>query len=123
MDGLSIDEASKALPESVEVMVQKVMYPMTRAEAEELEETLGRHLAVFQKKEEPLGRTDLVRHRIETGGARPMKQGARRLPLLMRDEASKQVAQMSKDGLIKQSTSPWMSQVVLVKKKDGSVRF
>ena len=52
-----------------------------------------------------------------------MKQRARRLPLLMRDEASKQVVQMSKDGLIKQSTSPLASPVVLVKKKDRNVWF
>ena len=104
-------------------MVQEAMYPMTHAEAEKLEETLERHLTVFQKKGEPLGRTDLVQHEIEAGDARPMKQRARRLPLLMREEASKQVVQMSKDGLIEQSTSPWASLVVLVKKKDGSVRF
>ena len=52
-----------------------------------------------------------------------MKQRASRLPLLMREEACKQVVQMSKDGLIKQSTSPWASQGMLVKKKDGNVWF
>ena len=41
----------------------------------------------------------------------------------MREEASKQVAQMSKDGLIELSMSPWALQVVLVRKKDWSVRF
>ena len=41
----------------------------------------------------------------------------------MREEVSKQVAQMSKGGLIKQSTSPWASPVVLVRKKYGNVRF
>ena len=77
---------------------------MTRVEIEKFEETLGRHLAVFQKKGLSRERKDPVQHKIELGNVRPMKQRARRL---MREEASKQIAQMSKDGLIELSTSPW----------------
>ena len=66
------------------------MYPMTRVEIEKFEETLGRHLAVFQKKGGPLGRTDLAQHKIEKGDTKPMRQRARRLVLLMREEVSSQ---------------------------------
>ena len=41
----------------------------------------------------------------------------------MREEASKQVAQVSKDGLIKPSTSPLASPVFLERKNNGSMRF
>ena len=114
MERLRTEEASKALLDGVEEMVQNAMYATTRAETEKLEETLGRHMAVFQMNGEPLGRADLVQHKIEERDASPRKRKLRRLPLLMRKEMSKQVAQMSKDGLIGQSMSPWESSVVLV---------
>ena len=52
-----------------------------------------------------------------------MKQRARRLQLQMKEEASKQMAQMKQDGLIEPSTSPLASPVVLLRKMDGSVPF
>ena len=45
-----------------------------------------------------------------------------RLPLAKR-EAAKAIKEMSEQGVIEPSTSPWSSPVILVKKKDGSVRF
>ena len=120
---LTAEKTSRELPDGMEEMVQGTELPMTRVEREQLREMLGRHLKTFQTTGESLGRTDLVRHEIDTRDARPAKQRARRLPVHMREEASKQVAQLKENGLIEPSTSPWASPVVLVRKKDGSVRF
>ncbi|KAG5885995.1 hypothetical protein JTB14_025389 [Gonioctena quinquepunctata] len=69
------------------------------------------------------GRTNVVQHKTDTGGARPIRQSARRLPLAKKEEADKIVSDMGKEGVIEPSDSPWSSPVVLVKKKDGSTRF
>ena len=41
----------------------------------------------------------------------------------MRDIEQHQVKEMLRDEVIRPSTSPWASPVVMVKKKDGSMRF
>ncbi|CAB4012519.1 Retrovirus-related Pol poly from transposon, partial [Paramuricea clavata] len=70
-----------------------------------------------------IGRTDIVKHQIITGSAKPIKQPPRRLPLAKRDVACQAVDKMLKDGVIEPSTSPWSSPVVLVAKKNGNLRF
>ena len=78
---------------------------------------------MFSKSSSDVGRTDIVQHRIDTGTARPLKQPPRRLPLAKRDVACQAIEDMQREGIIEPSTSPWRSPVVLVTKKDGSVRF
>ena len=78
---------------------------------------------VFSEGSHDLGRTSEVKHTIDTGDARPIRQPARRLPLSRMEEASQLISDMSKQGIIEPSSSPWTAPVVLVKKKDGSSRF
>jgi len=41
----------------------------------------------------------------------------------MREKVNKIIEDMRKQGVIEESQSPWMSPAVLVKKKDGTIRF
>jgi hypothetical protein len=78
---------------------------------------------VFSQGLDDLGRATGVRHDIVTGNAAPVKQPPRRIPVSKREEASKAIKDMEKQGIVEPSTSPWSSPVVLVRKKDGSTRF
>ena len=69
-----------------------------------------------------LGRTDLVKHKIDTGDAAPIRQRPRRVPMHMQDEARKQVQDLIDNDLVEPSSGPWASAVVLVKKKDNTWR-
>ena len=89
----------------------------------QVESLLNEFAAAFAWDGAPLGRTNVIRHRIETGDAEPTRQGPRRLPLQYRDELEKTVAQMLEEGIIQPSKSPWASPIVLVKKKDGKLRL
>ncbi|PIK62720.1 hypothetical protein BSL78_00299 [Apostichopus japonicus] len=88
-----------------------------------LRQFLQDNRSVFSCEGDPLGRTGLVRHCIDTGDATPIRQLHRRLPFHKRVEAQAEVNEMLTQGVISSSKSAWSSPVVLVKKKDGSLRF
>jgi len=60
---------------------------------------------------------------VDTGDHNPIKQAVRRVPFVHRDKIAKMVTEMKEAGIIKPSSSPWASPVVLVPKKDGTTRF
>ena len=86
-------------------------------------ELLLRHVDVLASSTTDLGRTNKMRHNIETGDSPPIRQGDRRLPPHRRDEVRRLLSQMLEGGVIEPSSSPWAAPVVLVQKKDGSTRF
>ncbi|GBN71776.1 Retrovirus-related Pol polyprotein from transposon 297, partial [Araneus ventricosus] len=65
----------------------------------------------------------MTQHRINTGNHPPIKQYPRRLPLAKKEEAERLVKEMVDNGIIEESSGPWASPIVLVKKKDRSTRF
>ena len=69
------------------------------------------------------GRTDMAEHVIDTGDSRPIRLHPYRVPHAYRDEVDRQVTEMLEEGVVEPSTSDWAAPIVLVKKKDGSLRF
>lgn len=78
---------------------------------------------VFAEGPHDVGRTDVTTHSIDTGTAPPIKQHPRRIPMAYRQEASNLIKEMVDKGTIQPSQSPWSSPIVLVKKKNGTLRF
>ena len=77
---------------------------------------------VFSQGVEDIGCTPLLEHTIETHGP-PLRQPYRRQNTAVRWEEMAQVQQMLASDVIRPSNSPWASPVVMVKKKDCSLRF
>ena len=69
------------------------------------------------------GRTDLLVHEVDVGGASPIKQSPYRLNPEKSKLVKKEIDYMLKHNLITPSKSPWSSPVVLVKKEDGQPRL
>lgn len=80
------------------------------------------HLALSLEDGE-CGETDLVEMVINTGDTTPKKQPTRRMPFAARSEIARQLKEMQSNGVIQPWKSPWLSPVVLVQKKDGTLRF
>ena len=60
---------------------------------------------------------------IELSDSTPFKDASRRIPPGMIEEVRENLKDMLDAGAIRESHSPYSSNVVLVKKKDGSLRF
>ena len=88
-----------------------------------LETFLLDHGDSFALDSSELGCTQVVQHSINTGDHAPIYQHAHRIPFALRDLAEEMVKDMLDQNIVKPSHSPWASPVVLVKKKDGSMRF
>ena len=77
----------------------------------------------FALEEGERGETDLTQLHINTAEATPIRQPARRIPFAVREEVDRQLERMQEMDVIQPSNSPWASPIVLVKKKDGTMRF
>jgi transposase InsO family protein len=96
---------------------------LTASEEKEFKQFLMQHKTVFAADDADLGRTSVVQHDIDTGNTHPIRQPHRRLPMAQQEVCDKEIQSMLDKGVIERGQSPWASPVVLVKKKDGSVRF
>ena len=89
----------------------------------EAKEMLKRNARVFSKTDMDMGRTNLVKHIIKLTDPVPFKESYRRIPPQMYDEVKAHIQEMLDLGAIRPSNSPWASAIVLVRKKDGRLRF
>ena len=93
---------------------------LTTKEMKELRGLLEEYSELFSDGE--LGRTSKVKHGILTSGP-PIRQPIRRQPVALRKTVQEEVHKMLKNKVIRPSTSPWSSPIIMVRKKDGSWRF
>ena len=96
---------------------------LTAEEIQQGKDLLNRHRHIFSTGDTDIGFTNWVRHRIELTDATPFKQKHRRIPPSMFEEVRNHLQQLLTAGIIRKSRSPWASNVVLVRKKDGSLRM
>ena len=115
--------ATDMLPEYLHVVWENSTENLSSEQALQVKELLLKHKDVFAKDKTDLGRTNVVKHTINTGDAAPVKQNPRRLPLSKREVVKDEVFKMLQQGIIEPSQSAWSSPIVLVQKKDGSTRF
>ena len=78
---------------------------------------------VFSMHDQDLGCFKGLKHSINTGTADPVTSGVRRTPMGLEKEEQEQLRKMSGMGVIQPSSSDWSSAPVMVKKKDGSIRY
>lgn len=90
---------------------------------EDVERLVMRNNDVFAISDLELGRTSTVEMEIDTGDNSPIKLRPYRTPLQSREIVEKAVNDMLASKVIERGHSEWSCPVVLVTKKDGSVRF
>ena len=114
---------SQNLPKHLTELYERSSAGMSSAQKKQIANLLRKYDNTFSSADSDLGRTGIIKHRIPTGDASPIKQPMRRVPVHMQEEVNKQLDTMLENNIIQPSKSPWASGIVLVKKKDGTKRF
>ena len=78
---------------------------------------------VFSLEKNEMGCTDTTEHVIKLTKSEPFKERFQRIAPPLMDEVCQHLREMLDGGAIWPSTSPWCNAVVLVQKKDGTLRF
>ena len=93
--------------------------------AEQARSLLAEYHDLFSLEKNEIGHTKAAEHVIELKdpNVTPIKEWFRRIPPPHVDEVREHLKLMLDAGAIRLSNSPWCNAVVLVRKKDGSLRF
>jgi hypothetical protein len=78
---------------------------------------------VFKVRGQEFGQATVSPFEIRTVDDIPVKQASRRLAPNLRTKVQRQVQEMLDLGVIRPTSSPWASPILLVRKKDGTWRF
>ena len=111
------------IPAHLQKLYDDASVQLSKTEQQQLAQLLIDYEDVFAKDEFDLGKFDAVEHVIETGDAKPVKQRIRRTPLCFAGEEEAHLQKMLDAGVIQESTSDWASAPVLIRKRDGTVRW
>ena len=114
--------SSSYIPEHLVDLYENTAKGKGQQECEEVTKLLVEFQDTFSKGSTDLGLTSLTEHVIDTKGATPIKQRPRRTPRAFEGEDKAALQKLQEQGSIRPSTSPWASPIVLVRKKDGTVR-
>lgn len=85
--------------------------------------TFEKWQSVFSRGPIDLGHTDLVRHEINLADKTPFKEPVRRISPALFEEVREHISEMLEAEAIRPSQSPYSSNVVVVRKKDGTIRL
>ena len=111
------------LPQHLKCLMEKLSPELSSEEVKRVEDLLGKYADSFTDADGKVGKTHLVKHTINTGGAAPIKQRYRGVPMHKKEEVEEQLQKMQDNGEIEDSHSPWSSPLVIVPKKDGTLRI
>ncbi|XP_051797469.1 uncharacterized protein LOC127531682 [Acanthochromis polyacanthus] len=92
-------------------------------EQAEVRSLLQKYQAVFSVHDGDLGCTNLISHGIPLTDDIPVRQRHRRIPPSDYEAVKAHINQLLESQVIRESSSPYASPIVLVRKKDGSLRL
>ena len=121
--GEMLQSASEEVPEHLKPMLQQASARLSQREKIALSRLLLLYGDTFSRDKGDLGLFTLLTHRIKTYNEEPVKERLRRTPLKFQKEEEKTLNDMLEAGVIEPSYSEWASAPVLVRKKDGEVRY
>ena len=97
----------------------------SQEQAEQARSLLKEYHDIFSLEKRDMGHTNATKHKIvlKDPDTLPFKEHFHRIPPPQLDEVREHLKLMLDAGVIRPSNSPWCNAVVLVRQKDGSLRF
>ena len=123
---ISINESNLQASSTEKEPYQEVKIDEAYLTTEQLrivKELLEQKGKVFASKNEAPGKALNVTHHIDTGNSAPVHQPKYRTSHQDRTTIASHIKDMLDKKIIEPSRSPWSSPIVLVPKKDGTIRF
>ena len=111
------DQSTYSLPPGVSLSSMPI------DEAAKVAALIQRYEEAFSMSDFELGSCDLIPHKIVLTDDRPINLPYRRVPPHQVAEVKQLLQSMLDKGIIRRSTSPYASPVVLVRKKNGTLRL
>ena len=119
----SIQPSSTPNPFDIHSVIQKLVHPITDPEEKQIFSTiLQQHCNVFDLSKHTTAKTQLP-HLIVTGDHPPISVRPYYRNVQQRKHLQREVDKLLLDNIVRPSTSPWSSPVILKKKSDGTFRF
>ena len=108
---------------SVQIREAFPLNHLDESERLQVQQCLEKHKDVFSWSDNDLGHCDKYLHRIRLTDETPFREKYRRIPPAMVSEVREHIQQMLDSGVIRESSSPYSSASVFVRKPDNSLRF
>ena len=123
--GVEVCAGSPAVAEQSELSRYKDMLQdgLPDDQRRALPQLLAKNSDVFAWTDLDLGYTEAVKHRIPVTSEVPIAQPYRRIPPSQFEDVRQHIQELADKGVIRPSSSPYASPIVIVRKKDGSIRL
>ena len=110
------------LPEHLKDLFKRSSENLKLEKKEKLASLLNTYQDSFAKTGSEYGKCSILKHKIDTAEAAPVRQPLRRTPQAFQGEEEKYFKEHLEAGVIQPSSSAWSSPIVMVRKKTGDVR-
>ena len=101
----------------LDILLRPLPHDITESQKEQFPALMSHYPCVIAKNSNGLGHTQVMQHHIDTNGAVPIRQQARKVPLPHKETAQTLLQDMLDKGIILLSQSPWVSPILLVTKR------
>ena len=101
----------------------KIGTSLSESEEAQVNQLLCKWKDIFSCPGQKIGCANYVKHRIPLSDPTPIKEPHRRIPPHLYEEVRSHLKEMLDERIIRESSSPFSSPTVLVRKPDNSLRF
>jgi len=119
----SSSPSSEAKPDHISSLLRNLPTDLTSEQKDRTEQFVRSHTNVFSRSEYDIGHTSIIPHRIDIGDSSPHFEQLRRHPMAQLPVFDEHIQHMLEHDVIEPAASPWCSNVVMVRKQDGTMRL